>query len=154
MPDRIEQGAESKFTAVPLGGMCVQCIVVTQRIQHTYLMLSEVHCLSSPYVFILCARIFLHTNKPKFESSHYFDLIPLSVTHLMFYSYNTHSFKQFLSYVFQQIYNPSHSSSPAQPPEGSASLRNLGMTSMLHTDVKGQTVEDRKSKQSSLLPQR
>ncbi len=36
-----------------------------------------------------------------------------------------------------QIYNLSHSSSPAQPPEGSASLWNLGMTSMLHTDVKG-----------------
>lgn len=65
LPDRTEQGVESKFTAVPLGGMCVQCIVVTQRIQHTYLMLLKVsglHCLSSPYVFILCARIFLHTN--------------------------------------------------------------------------------------------
>lgn len=71
----------------------------------SYLMLLEVsglHRLSSSYVFTLCVRNFSHTNKhahPKFESSHYFDPIPQSVTHLMFYSCKTHSFKQFLSYV-------------------------------------------------------
>lgn len=117
LQDGTEQEAESKFTTVPLGGMSVQCIVVTQRIRHTLKTLLSFFSGSLAYavflfpglvpVFSLCfypvCSCFLLAHKQTCIQTFYllivFDLIPLSVTHLMFYSCKTYSFKRFLCNV-------------------------------------------------------
>lgn len=70
--DITEQEAESKFTTVPLGGMSVQCIVVTQRIQHTlktllscfFLEVFGFHSLSFSLCFYpVCSYFLAHKQK-------------------------------------------------------------------------------------------
>lgn len=74
LQDGTEQEAESKFTTVPLGGMSVQCIVVTQRIRHTLKTLPGL----VPFFFLMflsCVLMFSRTQAnvhPNFLSSHCF----------------------------------------------------------------------------------